>query len=268
MVPRISQGLLIFLFFTPVFMQVAGASMAADFHKLYEAQEFKAGEAKLRYRLMRPLNVEPGKQYPLVLFFHGAGERGADNTKQLIHGMADFANAANRRQYPCFVVAPQCPTDQQWVDTPWTLDTHSMPKVPAPALRMSLELIGLLQKELPVDPARIYVTGLSMGGFGVWDAIQRSPNLFAAAAPVCGGGDPAFAKSIAMIPIWAFHGDKDSVVKPRRSRDMIEALKAAGGTPRYTEYPGVGHNAWAATYRDPKLYVWLFEQTKGDKAVR
>ena len=213
---------------------------------------------------MKPQQVDRGRKYPLVLFFHGGGECGDDNTKQLIHGMADFANEANRCQYPGFVVAPQCPSGQQWVDTPWTLDAHSMPEKPAPAMRLSLDLIGSLRKEFPVDPARIYVTGLSMGGFGVWDAIQRQQHLFAAAAPICGGGDLAMAASIATIPIWAFHGEKDTVVKPRRSREMIEALKAAGGTPRYTEYLDVGHHAWTATYRDPRFYAWLFEQKKPD----
>ena len=101
-----------------------------------------------------------------------------------------------------------------------------------------------------------------MGGFGVWDAMQRQPTLFAAAAPVCGGGDTALAKSIAAIPLWAFHGEKDTVVKPLRSRDMIAAIKAAGGTQRYTEYPGVGHNSWVATYRNPEFYSWLFAQRK------
>lgn len=240
----------------------ASSSMAADFHDLYEARVFTSGDASLRYRLMKPEQVDDDKKYPLVIFYHGAGERGDDNTKQLVHGMADFASAVNRRQYPCFVLAPQCPAGQQWVDTPWTLEAHTMPKKPAPAMQLSLDLLASLQKELPIDSARIYVTGLSMGGFGVWDAIQRHPNLFAAAAPVCGGGDTGLAKSIASIPLWAFHGDKDTVVKPRRSRDMIEALKADGGSPRLTVYPGVGHNSWAATYRNPEFYAWLFKQQK------
>jgi len=264
MVHRNRQAFCFSLISTAILLQAASGSMAADFHDLYQPREFHAGDAKLLYRIMPPGEVESGKTYPLVVFFHGAGERGDDNTKQLVHGMADFASEANRRQYPCYVVAPQCPNNQQWVDTPWTLDAHAMPEKPTPAMRLSLELIDSLRKELPVDPARIYVTGLSMGGFGAWDAIQRRPNLFAAAAPVCGGGDAALAKSIASIPLWAFHGADDTVVKPRRSRDMIAALKTAGGSPRYTEYAGVGHNSWVATYRDPEFYAWLFQQRKAD----
>lgn len=265
MIPRAIRTFGFSLFLSMLFLQAASSSMAADFHDSYEAREFKTANAMLRYRLMQPRNIDEGEKYPLVIFYHGAGERGNDNTKQLVHGMADFASEANRRQYPCFVVAPQCPDGQQWVDTPWTLDAHTMPRHPAPAMQLSLDLLDKLQTEFSIDPARIYVTGLSMGGFGVWDAIQRRPNLFAAAAPVCGGGDVALAKSIAAIPLWAFHGDKDTVVKPRRSRDMIAALKAAGGSPRLTEYPGVGHNSWAATYRDPELHAWLFAQKKQAK---
>jgi predicted peptidase len=101
-----------------------------------------------------------------------------------------------------------------------------------------------------------------MGGFGTWDIIQRHPTLFAAAMPVCGGGDTALAPQIKQIPVWAFHGDKDDTVKTSRSRDMIEALKKAGGTPRYTEYPGVRHDAWAPTYTNPAVLKWLFDQSK------
>jgi len=250
------------LFLTAFLSQAAGFSMAADFHDHYASRHFNAGDADLPYRIMKPAKIDPAKKYPLVIFYHGAGERGDDNTKQLVHGMADFASEVNRDKYPCFVVAPQCPTQQQWVDTPWTLDSHTMPAKPTPAMQWSFDLVKSLQKELPIDPARIYVTGLSMGGFGTWDAIQRHPTWFAAAAPVCGGGDDALAKTIADIPIWAFHGDQDTVVKPSRSRDMVDAIKAAGGSPRLTLYPGVGHNSWAATYRNPEFFEWLFAQRK------
>lgn len=262
MVPRPRCIFTLSLVSTALLFQLVDTSMAADFHDLYAAREFKSAGAVLRYRLMSPPRQEAGKKYPLVLFYHGAGERGADNTKQLIHGMADFASQQNRTKYPCFVLAPQCPNGQQWVDTPWTLPAHTMPAEPAPALKLSLDLVDALEKELPIDSTRIYVTGLSMGGFGVWDAIQRQPTRFAAAAPVCGGGDTALAKSIAAVPLWAFHGDQDTVVKPSRSQDMVEALKAAGGSPRLTLYPGVGHNSWAPTYRNPEFYAWLFQQQK------
>lgn len=231
-----------------------------DFHDKFEIRVFKT----LPYRLLPPKEYNPQQKYPLVVFFHGAGERGEDNVKQLVHGMADFASVDVMENYASFVLAPQCPDDMQWVDTPWTADSHSMPKQPTQAMQLSLELIGVLQDEFSIDEDRIYVTGLSMGGFGAWDALQRQPRRFAAAAPICGGGDPAFAKQIAHVPLWAFHGDADTVVKVKRSRGMIDALKKAGGTPRYTEYPGVSHDSWTATYANRELYEWLFAQSRSD----
>jgi len=231
---------------------------AEDFRKRFEVRAFK----NLPYRLLIPKSYDAKKSYPLVVFFHGAGERGNDNVKQLVHGMADFASDDVMDKYPCFVMAPQCPAGEQWVDTPWSAAAHKMPAKPTEPMQLSLELIGVLQNEFSIDANRIYVTGLSMGGFGTWDAIQRQPKRFAAAVPICGGGDPAYAKQIAHLPIWAFHGDKDGVVKVQRTRDMITAIKAAGGSPKYTEYPGVGHNAWTATYANRKLYAWLFAQKR------
>lgn len=233
---------------------------ADDFRDRYEVRVFK----DLPYRLLAPKGYDADKSYPLVVFFHGAGERGTDNEKQLVHGMADLASDDVMEEHPSFVIAPQCPDAMQWVDVPWTADIHSMPKEPTHAMRLSLELIGVLQNEFSIDKNRIYVTGLSMGGFGAWDAIQRQPKRFAAAAPICGGGDAALAKQIADIPIWAFHGDADGVVKVKRSRDMISAIKDAGGSPKFTEYPGVGHNSWTATYANREVYAWLFKQRRSD----
>jgi len=128
---------------------------------------------------------------------------------------------------------------------------------------MVLDLIEALCNEYRIDKARIYLTGVSMGGYGTWDLISRRPELFAAAIPVCGGGDPAQAEKLAKLPIGAFHGDADPLVPVERPRDMIAAIKKAGGEPTYTEYKGVGHDAWTPTYRDNKVLDWLFEQKKG-----
>src|SRR5207237_1227270 len=117
--------------------------------------------------------------------------------------------------------------------------------------------------EFRIDRKRIYLTGLSMGGYGTWVLLARKPELFAAGVPICGGGHVEGAKKLAKIPIWAFHGDKDGAVPPERSREMIEAIEKAGGKPKYTEYGGVGHDSWTRTYRDPKMHEWLFAQKKG-----
>lgn len=245
---------------------VNAVAKAEDVRERFEKRQFADKDgATLFYRLLRPKDYDPRKKYPLVVFLHGAGERGNDNTIQLVHGMADFASDKLMAEYPAFVIAPQCPDGKQWVEVPWSADEHQMPKEPSQPLRQTLELLAALQNEFSIDADRLYITGLSMGGFGVWDTIQRHPDLFAAAAPVCGGGDATLAEQIKNVPVWAFHGDADGAVKVRRSRDMIAAMKAAGGEPKYTEYKGVGHDSWTATYKDPELYKWLFAQKRRPK---
>jgi predicted peptidase len=219
-----------------------------------------AGRKVLRYRLLKPVDYDPKKSYPLVLFLHGAGERGSDNEKQLVHGVSAFVK--QRKNYPCFLAAPQCPKNIRWVEVDWSADSHRQPAKMSAPMKLAFELIATLVKEFAIDPKRIYITGLSMGGFGAWDMLARRPDLFAAAVLVCGGADEATAAKIAKIPQWAFHGAKDEAVMPSRSRNMIDALKKAGGKPKYTEYPRVGHDAWNPAYKDREMFRWLFAQKK------
>jgi predicted peptidase len=218
-------------------------------------------EKTLSYRLLKPDNYDPQKKYPLVLFLHGAGERGSDNKAQLKNSVNEFVKAEFRKKYPCFLIAPQCPTNNGW--------SHFMTKKGAPKPegqadpgRLAVELVESIQKEYSIDPNRLYITGLSMGGYGTWDIIARHPDMFAAAVPICGGGDPSKAEKFAKMPIWVFHGGKDPVVPPARSREMVEAIKKAGGEAKYTEYPDVGHNSWVKAYQDADMMAWLFEQKK------
>jgi predicted peptidase len=233
----------------------AGAADKPDLEKLLEAKTFTEGKATLPYRLLKPATVEAGKKYPLVVFLHGSGERGADNKAQLKHGVAGFASEERRKEFPCFLIAPQCPAGSRG----WGLSGKSGGAAPG---KLVLDLIEKTCKDLPIDTKRIYLTGLSMGGFGTWTLLAAKPDLFAAAIPICGGGDPKAAAKIAKIPIWVFHGDKDAAVKVEHSRDMVAALEKAGGKPKYTEYPGVGHNSWSQTYADEKVLAWLFAQKK------
>jgi len=215
----------------------------------------------LPYRLFVPRDYDPKQEYPLVIFLHGAGERGTDNRKQVMNlERIPFAHEANQRKNPCFVLAPQCPPESRWVEVDWGADAHVQPQQPSEPMRLLLELLPKLKLEFGIDSDRLYVTGLSMGGYGTWDLIARHPRLFAAAIPICGGADHETARRIAHVPVWAFHGDKDTVVKPERSRGIVEALKKAGGKPRYTEYPGVGHNSWDRAYAEPELMEWLFSK--------
>ena len=228
------------------------------------------GTSKLRmpYRLLVPKDLKASTRYPLVLFFHGSGERGDDNQKQLQHGVRRFAAQASQTQYPCFVLVPQCPTHLDNQPIMWTGERermHSLNLAPEPAipLRTALELTVAIEGQFPIDRDRIYVTGISMGGFASWEALIRYPQKFAAAIPVCGGGDVNYADRIKDIPIWAFHGANDSTVPVECSRSMIEMIEKAGNRPRYTEYPGVGHNSWDLAYAEPELLSWLFSQSRG-----
>lgn len=235
---------------------------AADNRARFEARTFEGAAGKLNYRLLKPKDYDPNRKYPLVLFLHGAGERGDNNQAQLVHGMNDFASDEVMEKYPAFVVAPQCPDNKKWVEVDWGAMKHTAPEKASDSLQLSFDALAALQKEFSIDANKIYVTGLSMGGYGTWDALERRPDYFAAGAPICGGGDVGNAKKLAKLPIWAFHGDKDGAVKVERTRDMIAAIKEAGGDPKYTEYPGVGHDSWSATYRNPEFYAWLFAQAR------
>jgi predicted peptidase len=227
------------------------------------------GTSKLRmpYRLLTPRDLNARARYPLVVFFHGSGERGDDNQKQLQHGVRRFTAPASQTKYPCFVLAPQCPAQLDNQPIMWTGERERMHSLKlaheaAIPLRSALELTITIEEKFPVDMDRIYLTGISMGGFASWEALIRYPQKFAAAIPVCGGGDVNYADRIRDIPIWAFHGANDPTVPVQCSRSMIEMIEQAGGHPRYTEYPGVGHNSWDRAYAEPELLSWLFSQKR------
>jgi predicted peptidase len=248
-------------------MTDARAASPQEILKLYDAKTYTDASGKsLLYRLFKPANYDPNQQYPLVLFLHGAGGRGDDNQGQILdagpRNAAMWALPEYQAKYPCFILAPQCPRDKKWVDMDWSAAKGTQKPEPTDDLRMTYEVIGQLEKEFSIDKDGLYVTGLSMGGFGTWDIITRHPGMFAAAVPVCGGGDEATAEKIKDLPIWCFHGGADGVVKTERSRNMIAAIKQAGGEPKYTEYPGVGHDSWNKAYTDPELLPWLFGQNR------
>jgi predicted peptidase len=216
------------------------------------------------YRLLKPDSIKTGKKYPLVLFFHGAGERGTNNLSQLKHGAPLFARPENQAGFPCFVLAPQCPENQQWVDMPWGADSGTRPVNPSAAMQLALEALDRVMAQNPIDTNRLYVTGLSMGGYGVWDCLTRFPGRFAAGAPVCGGGDDkTVTAAVAKVPLWTFHSDDDPVVKVIRTRAMVKAMKDAGGNPKYFEYSGLKHDAWTTAFNEPEYLPWLFSQRLG-----
>jgi predicted peptidase len=214
----------------------------------------------LPYRLLKPVNPEVKQKFPLVIFLHGAGERGRDNEAHIQHIRELFLDERNRGKYPCYVLAPQCPKKESWSSYRRQEAGATISEKPTRPMQMVTDLIEKVMKEYPIDPSRIYVTGLSMGGYGTWDLLARYPNKFAAAIPICGGGDAKTAAVFKHVPIWAFHGALDEVVPPQESRKMIKALQEAGGIPGYTEYPDIEHDSWVQAYREPHLIHWLFEQ--------
>lgn len=244
-------------------------SSAAETFKGYEDRviPFAGDEQKeeiFHYRLLRPAKVEPEVKYPLIVFLHGAGERGADNKSQLLYLPESMTQAERRAKFPCFVYAPQCRSEKRWVEVHWgDKQSTSMKPKPGGQMRMAIAALEQVLQTEPVDRSRVYLTGLSMGGYGSWELAARLPDLFAAVAPICGGGDEATAKVLAPVPIWAFHGDADRAVPVIRSRRMIDAIKAADGNIKYTEYPGVGHNSWGRAYHDDSgLLDWMFQQRR------
>jgi predicted peptidase len=228
----------------------------------FRSHQYKDTDGKtLPYRLLVPEGYEASTgPHPLLVFLHGAGERGADNRAQLTHGKEMMRAAA--KDFGCFVLVPQCPTDLIWAGRHWTDPNRDLSEKPSVPMDMVLRVVDQLKKDYRIDPKRLYIMGLSMGGFGTWDTIQRHPEMFAAAVPICGGGDNKRVAEIAKLPIWVFHGDADTVVPVRLSREMVEALKAAGGSPRYTEYPGVGHDSWVRAFKEPELLKWLTAQKR------
>ena len=203
------------------------------------------------------------KRWPLILFLHGAGERGDDNQAQLKNDALGLLRPEVQEGNPTIVVYPQCPQDMQWVDAPWAEGSYDLGRTPiSKPTTAALGLLAALQAQYPIDPKRLLVTGLSMGGYGTWDIIARRPTMFAAALALCGGGDPAQAPAIRDVPVWAFHGDQDPAVPVRGSRLMIQALRKAGGHPRYTEVAGHGHDVWTVAYRDGEVLRWLLGQRR------
>lgn len=237
----------------------SGMMMAAE----PQARQWQAPNGTtVNYRWSAPEKTETGKVYPLVLFLHGAGERGSDNKAQIKHGVAPLLENAAKLGEPCFLIAPQCPADLWWAPIERQSMRLNAAAKPNKLLEAVLALVAETQTQQPVDGKRFYVTGLSMGGYATWDLLGRAPERIAAAIPICGGGDPAMAASFKDVPVWAFHGEADPVVPAKTTREMITALEQAGGKPKVTVYPGVNHDSWSRTYKDIEVVRWLFAQRR------
>ncbi|MFI5272877.1 MAG: peptidase [Ktedonobacterales bacterium] len=226
--------------------------------------------ASMTFYVHVPDGYDPTRRYPLVLLLHGGGERGnsnatpAQNRDRLLTlpYVRQWASPAVQSRWPSFIVIPQVLDDHRWVNVPAAHGSYSLAANATDTLRLAVEVIGALQRSTyaGIDSQRLYITGMSMGGYGVWEAVERWPSTFAAAAPIAGAGDPAHAGVLARMPIWAFHGVTDSIVPVSGSRDMIRAIQRASGEPRYTEYAATNHDIWMRVYTSQDFLSWLFAQ--------
>jgi predicted peptidase len=229
--------------------------LADDGAKAKSKQQEKSFEkeitikVKLNYLLYLPegYDAQGEKRWPMILFLHGAGESGEDLSKVKIHGIPKLVETG--KDFPFVVVSPQSPRGG------WSSDN------------LSALLDDVISKN-KVDKERIYLTGLSMGGFGTWSLATAHPERFAAIAPICGGGNPARADRLKGLPIWAFHGAKDDVVPLSASESMIKALKAIGENPKFTVYPEAKHDSWTETYDNPELYTWFLEHSLANRSPK
>jgi predicted peptidase len=206
----------------------------------------RAIKVTMKYLLYLPKDYDQKDSWPLMLFLHGAGERGDNLDLVKKHGPPKLIEAG--KDFPFIVVSPQCPQGRWWEP-----------------VELAALLDEIVEKQ-KVDKDRIWVTGLSMGGFGTWSLAAHQPHRFAALVPICGGGEPITAKLFAYAPAWVFHGGKDTTVPLERSKRMVEAVKASGGSVKLTVYPDAGHDSWTETYNNPQLYEWLLQQKRPAKA--
>ncbi len=229
---------------------------------------FVSATDTLPYRMLLPIDYDENKNYPIVLFLHGSGERGNDNELQLKHGANLFLKPEVRKNFPAIVVFPQCKATMSWNNSTYSIEdgkrTFTYPSTVEPNLHIDLltSLLEDLKTKLAIDHKRIYVGGLSMGGMGTFELVHQNPNTFAAAFAICGGANPKISEKIKNLPWWIFHGEADEVVPPIYSQEMYEALKKEGADVRFTLYPNVNHDSWTKAFAEPELLPWLFSHTK------
>lgn len=235
------------------------AKNIAKVAKVFDAETYINKDSDtLRYRLLKPKNYNPKKKYPIVICLSGSGGRAYDNIKQLAACWPAqiLAKPENREKHPCFLFVPQCNPGQSW-----GISTNRPLKQKLTSIEDKVfEVLKLLEKEFSIDKKRRYVTGQSLGGYGAWHFAIKHPKKFAAIVPICGGADIVFAKKIKNIPIWAFHGEKDTAVPTAYTRDIVNSLKAIDGNVLYNELKGIGHISWPVAYDTPELLDWMFSK--------
>ncbi len=244
------------------------APLRAQDYEAYEKKWFTQGGNSMPYRLLLPKNFNASQKYPLILVLHGSGERGNDNEKQLTHGAALFLKDSIREQFPAIVVFPQCAAESSWarieVAGEWGNRTFTFFKKAEPTADMLLleGLIKEIRETYAIKRNQMYVGGLSMGGMGTFELVNRNPGMFSAAFPICGGANPKIAKRLNGVDWWVFHGGADKVVPATYSTQMVEALRDKRAKVKYSLYPAVQHNSWDYAFKEPDLLPWLFTKSR------
>jgi predicted peptidase len=234
------------------------------FAQEYRYATYEEEGQSLPYRILLPENYSAKKNYPLLVFLHGSGERGNDNELQLVHGSSLFLGSEFRKNNPAIIIFPQCSKNAYWATTSRTDTGFSYVKKPKnnPMLDLVEGMMDHIKDNYGVDKERIYVGGLSMGGMGTFELVYRNPRMFAAAFAICGGANPKIARKIRR-PVWRIdHGDADQVVAIDHSKKMVSALLKKRASVIYNWYPGVNHNSWDTVFGDPEFLPWLFAQKK------
>ena len=246
---------------------LSSLNVGAQHQEQYAEEYFISGNDTLNYRVMMPQHFESSKQYPLVVVLHGAGERGNDNTKQLVHGSELFYKV--RDSFPAIVIFPQCPQNDFWANV--TVDGSTKPlslvfpldKAPTKAMALVMQLLDDLLSKPFVNQDQVYIGGLSMGGMGTFEILNRRPEIFAAAFSICGAGHPEATENYAKaVPMWIFHGANDDVVDPQHSVAMVSSILKHGGMPNFSLFAKDNHNSWDSAFAEPQLMSWLFSNSK------
>lgn len=254
-------------YFIGILCLLTSLKSAAQHQEVYVQEQFISGKDTLKYRIMKPENLETSHQYPVVLFLHGAGERGQDNSKQLTHGSELFYKI--RDSFPAIVIFPQCPENDYWSNV--SVDRSTKPlslnfpvdSAPTKSMALVMDLLDDILTKSYVDENQIYVGGLSMGGMGTFEILYRKPETFAAAFAICGAGNPETTEVYAKtVPMWIFHGANDDVVNPQQSVAMVSAILKYGGKSNFSLFANDNHNSWDSAFAEPKLMSWLFSNTK------
>ncbi len=229
--------------------------------ELFEKETFEFEKETLSYRILKPLNYNSNKQYPVHLFLHGAGERGNDNVSQLVHGGKLFLKKENREQYNSWVIFPQAQKNDWWgYKDPYKFDYNVKE---SKAMSLVVKLMDDFTQRKDVDPNKVFVSGLSMGGMGTFVILNLRPEMFAAATPICGDGDPSLVSNYSKkVPVWIFHGSDDTVVSPKKSLKMAKAIIENGGSPKITFYENVGHDSWNNAFAEKNFLKWIHSKSK------